>query len=159
MSDGSEQSRTFSRAAFDPLLCYSGEISLLNEAQSSAQNKTAPPSITSNPQFGNASSENTVRKLPYGLAVPLVSNVLHENLAREISGALDSLCPPLSTSVSLSDKAFRVVMSVGIDLVIVDAVLSATLGKLRLSQQDMLTADDTEDIFGTFMVPDPRTPE
>jgi len=54
----------------------------------------------------------------------------------------------------LTEKAFRAVMSVNVEVVVVDAVLSAGMDKLKLTPDDInLTIEDTENLFGKFMIP------
>ncbi len=67
--------------------------------------------------------------------------------------ALDELCPPLQSTPLLQDKALRVVLSVGIDVVLVDAERSAMLGKFNLKPSDLLTDKDTDDVFEYFKLP------
>ena len=67
--------------------------------------------------------------------------------------ALDELCPPLQSTLLLQDKALRVVLSVGIDVVLVDAERSAMLGKFNLKPADLLTDKDTDAVFEYFKLP------
>ena len=69
-----------------------------------------------------------------------------------INKTLDQLCPPLASTPLLQDKCLRVVFSVGVETVIIDAMTYAHIGKLSLQPKDMLASDDTEDVFGSFMV-------
>ena len=79
--------------------------------------------------------------------------MLGPEVAGSMGQALDHLCPPLRSSPLLETKALRAVLSVGVEVVVLDALLSAAIGKLDLSPEDALTADDTEGIFGTFGIP------
>lgn len=84
-------------------------------------------------------------------------NSLHDRAFEEIMiEALDEVCPPLKSTPLLEDKALRVVLSVGIDCVMVDAERSAMLGKLRLRPADMLTSTQTDDVFSRFCLPSPN---
>ena len=80
-----------------------------------------------------------------GLIPPPIDNVVGQ--------ALDSLCPALATSKELHDKALRLVFSVGMDAVILDAELSSMIGPLSLRPEDMLASNATDDVWGNFMVP------
>lgn len=70
-----------------------------------------------------------------------------------IAAQLDALCPPLSSTPRLQDKAIRAVLSIGVDVVVVDADCSAAMGPLGLLPADLLTSDDTDSLFGYFMIP------
>ena len=88
----------------------------------------------------------------------LVSDVMPEPIEQAVAAALDELCPELTTTPKLQDKALRCVFSVGIDVVIVDSLLSVAMGKFNLKPTHLLTSDDTDDIFGEFLVPKPMKP-
>lgn len=66
--------------------------------------------------------------------------------------ALDTCVPSLVSTPRLQDKALRSVFSIGIDMAIMDAELSARMGKLALHPRDLLTEDETDDLFGRFRV-------
>lgn len=83
----------------------------------------------------------------------LVSNVMPVDVEETIAKSLDELCPALSTTPSLQDKALRIVFSVGVDAVIVDSELSAIMGALELKPEDLIDSDETDDVFGVFCVP------
>ena len=65
---------------------------------------------------------------------------------------LDDHCVLLESTPKLQDKALRCVFSVGCELAIVDAELSAMLPKITLNPIDLLTADETSELFGNFGV-------
>lgn len=65
---------------------------------------------------------------------------------------LDQLCPPLISTPPLELKALRAVFSVGIDMVVLDAEVSARFGRLALRPEHMITSDDTDELFGQFQV-------
>ena len=44
--------------------------------------------------------------------------------------------------------------SAGVEVVLVDAELSATLGPLKLSPDQLLSSHETEDVFLYFSMPD-----
>ena len=73
--------------------------------------------------------------------------------------ALDRICPALSTTPRLQDKALRVVFSVGIDAVLMDAELSAMMGKFSLRPEDMLASSSTDNVWGNFMMPNDDSDE
>lgn len=83
----------------------------------------------------------------------LISGINDDQMEEFFADALNELCPPLKSTPRLEDKALRVVMSVGIDLVMMDAETSAMIGKFRLKASDLLTHQQTDDVFETFMVP------
>ena len=41
----------------------------------------------------------------------------------------------------------------GTDVAILDAEMSAIMGKLKLRPEHLLTADDTQNVFGAFVLP------
>lgn len=71
---------------------------------------------------------------------------------RALAAQLDSLCPPLATTPRLQDKAVRAVLSVGVEVLVVDAASSAAMGPLRVTPRDLVTADQTDALFGAFSV-------
>ncbi len=89
----------------------------------------------------------------YEKAAILVDDIMPPPIENEMKMVLDSLCPPLKTTPRLQDKAMRIVFSVGIDLIIPDCALSAMMGPLSLKPQDLLSAPETDDVFGTFYIP------
>lgn len=88
------------------------------------------------------------------MAVPLITGILPEELEGGLVSALDELAPRLASTPRLQDKALRVVFSVGIDVVVMDAESSCLAGRLQLRPEDMLSSNDTDDVWGVFMVPD-----
>ncbi len=74
-------------------------------------------------------------------------------VADAIAAELNELCPPLETSPRLQDKVLRAIMSIEVDCVIADAELAPHLGMPDVHPQQALTSDDTDDIFGTFVIP------
>jgi hypothetical protein len=63
---------------------------------------------------------------------------------------MDDLCPALKSTPLLQDKALRVVMSVGVEALMLDAERSAMLGKFRLTPDDMLPSQATDNVFENF---------
>ena len=69
--------------------------------------------------------------------------------------SLNNLCPHLVTSPRLEDKALRLIFSVGVDVMVVDAISCAVIGKLAVRPSDLLPIAATEKIFGNFMIENP----
>lgn len=80
----------------------------------------------------------------------LLSGINKPEVERFFAKDLDDHCVLLETTPRLQDKALRCVLSIGCEVVVVDAELSALLPKLTLSPIDLLTADETEHVFGEF---------
>ena len=96
---------------------------------------------------------NEVRRLSEMSRVPdliLLSGLSHPETEEYFGKELDDHCVLLETTPKLQDKAMRIVLSVGCEVVIIDSELSACLRKLTLNPLDLLTADETNDIFGNF---------
>lgn len=87
------------------------------------------------------------------IGTDLVTGLNSPALEEYFVEALDELCPPLASTPRLEDKALRVVFSVGIDVMMVDAERSAQLGKFKLQPTDLLTSTQTDDVFEYFMLP------
>ena len=70
-----------------------------------------------------------------------------------LAAQLDALCPPLHTTPRLQDKAIRAVLSVGVEVLVLDAACSAAMGgMLALKPSDLITSDQTDALFGHFAV-------
>ena len=96
---------------------------------------------------------NEVRRLSEMSRVPdliLLSGLSHPETEEYFGKELDDHCVLLESTPKLQDKAMRIVLSVGCEVVIIDSELSACLRKLTLNPMDLLTADETHDIFGNF---------
>ena len=96
---------------------------------------------------------NEVRRLSEMSRVPdliLLSGLSHPETEEYFGKELDDHCVLLESTPKLQDKAMRIVLSVGCEVVIIDSELSACLRKLTLNPLDLLTADETNDIFGNF---------
>ena len=85
-----------------------------------------------------------------GPAYPLVDA---SGASEQIAAALDDLCPQLSDTPRLQDKVLRIVLSVGIDCVVVDAELAPLLQRPQILPEQLLHSDLTDDVFGTFQLP------
>lgn len=94
---------------------------------------------------------NVGARTPSGRAAIVERQELHA----AVGAALDELCPPLGDGASprLQQKAFRAVLSVGFDAVVVDAESSAHFGKLDIAPTSLLQSRDTDSLFGGFEVP------
>ena len=120
----------------DPLLCYPGDdpddvndddedgVGVLSGLHSADDDD-------SDDKAGSRQQQGRTDGTAIG-AIPLVSGMLPVSLEEMVGQSLDALCPPLATSTSLQDKGLRVVMSVGVDVVVVDALLSSKMGRLAL---------------------------
>jgi hypothetical protein len=80
----------------------------------------------------------------------LVSGLRSRDDEEYLGELLNEYCPQLRSTPRLQDKALRCVFSVGVDVVILDAELSAMAGKLALRPEDMLPSSATDKIFGNF---------
>ena len=83
----------------------------------------------------------------------LISGLLDRKVEQTIAQALDQLCPALEKTPRLQDKALRTVFSVGVDAMLIDAEMSSTMGKLRLTPEDIISPHETQNIFGSFTMP------
>lgn len=96
---------------------------------------------------------NEARRLSEMSRVPdliLVSGLSDIDTEEYFSKELDDHCVLLESTPKLQDKAIRIVLSVGCEVVIIDSELSSCIKKLTLSPLDLLTSDETNDIFGNF---------
>jgi hypothetical protein len=84
-------------------------------------------------------------------AYPLVDIAI---MSQDVGEALNELCPELATTPRLQDKVLRAVLSVGIDCVVADAEMAPILDRPHVLAKDLLHSDDTDDIFGTFIIPE-----
>lgn len=91
--------------------------------------------------------------LPDGCEYNLITGLNPAIIERELGNSLDILCPALKSTPLLQDKALRIVFSAGVDVMIIDAEHSAMLGKFSLTPKDMITSDDTSDVFEKFGIP------
>lgn len=98
-------------------------------------------------------------ELHSGMAFPLASppGDMQSDAAELICQALDEMCPPLRSSPRLQDKTLRAVLSIGIDCIVADADLAPLLGQIQVHPEQMLHSDDTDGIFGVFMLPEELT--
>lgn len=83
----------------------------------------------------------------------LVNTTTHEHIEHEIAKSLDQLCPDLASTPLLQEKAIRIAMSQGVDCVVVEAEMSALMGKCKLRPEHMLHSTKTDHIYGNFVIP------
>lgn len=164
---GGEKKRRFTRIASGALSCRRGRgkatDSLQDDLQRQAEHASSTEESTENLNSQiNATESRDSHNLDEmahsdceggAETVPLLSHSLPPRLEQHLGEALDTLCPPLVSTPLLQTKALRIVMSVGIDAVMLDAELSARMGKVTLGGPDLLTSAETDDIFGTFALP------
>ena len=86
--------------------------------------------------------------------IPLITNANPLPLEANIAQQLDELCPKLLSTPRLEDKALRCVFSIGFECAAIDVDLLVRMegGRLGLQPSHMLTASDTDDIFGHFVL-------
>ena len=108
-----------------------------------------PAASNSNSGSGSGNINNLEHATP---DIVLISGAYPENAEESIRQYLDDMCPALKSTPRLQDKALRAVMSVGIDVAVVDAELSASIGKLALKPSDLISSDETDELFGQFSV-------
>jgi len=89
----------------------------------------------------------------------LVDGMIPKKVSDNLKGALDSMCPALKSSSKLQEKAMRIVLSQGTECVLVDSDTSAALGKINLDTSELLTAEETDQVMGTFAIPDLTDPK
>ncbi len=89
--------------------------------------------------------------------IEMISGLLDERIEKHLAHALDTLCPALESTPKLQDKALRLVFSVGVDVVMLDAETSGIINKFSLQHKDMVSSDDSEAVFGGFLIP-PNNP-
>lgn len=142
--------RSYSRASIDPFTCLPGTTGPVFESEDEelVHRVREGDAGSIKPMKGDDAEVERAEE-----EVILVDGIMPQEVQAVLGSVLDDLCPALSSTPRLEDKALRVVFSVGIDCVIVDASISAYLEPISLSSNDLLTSDDTEDVFGEFMVP------
>lgn len=169
--------RNFARVAFDPLTCYHGlgtptnrddddagvPPEVVNEMEAAAEDKSVPTlDADGTYHFDEAAILRTpdvlvpeVEALEEDIHQPLylLSGIHPPQLEHAISQALDELCPELESTPRLEEKAFRIALSVGTEAVMVEGNHSDKIQKFRLKKSDMLESEDTEEVFGSFIVP------
>ncbi|RYH05162.1 hypothetical protein EON65_45480 [archaeon] len=161
MEDTKNQERVISRIAHNPLVCYRAHTPTTNPAS----HPTRPPRniqeaiarLDEIEKTREQSSQSTITPI---LSSPhpsspllLISGLLASADEAAVHAELDRLCPPLATSKSLEDKAFRVVTSLHVDVCMVDAEYCAALGKWAVKGKELLTEVDTEELIEGFEVP------
>lgn len=129
-----ELKRKHTRASVNPFTCYPGLKGHMNleDVESSIP-----------PHESQVHGEPTI----------LVDQMIHPVMHAAASQILDELCPQLQSTKKIHEKVLRAVLSVGVDVVIVDSTVSSVIGKLNLKPSALLTSHDTDDIFGNFAIP------
>lgn len=87
------------------------------------------------------------------LEVYLAEGAISKPLGESISKAFDYICPALKSTPHLQDKALRIIFSTGVEVMMIDSELSAMIGKLKIKPKDLVTLDETEELFTQFVVP------
>ena len=201
-----EDTRTFTRGAVDPLLCFQGaqlarvvmpsdtadlkkKLAMMSknghnhggstintnniyldplddpEIQAIIQDEEAAETLDNDPSASSSSSSSGSPLHPTGskdfemqriqtLCMVPDAILLSPSIQEPMLGAqLDALCPPLCTTPRLQDKAIRAVLSVGVEVLVLDAACSAAMGGvLALKPSDLITSDQTDTLFGHFTV-------
>lgn len=140
----------FSRAAMDPVVCYRGHSArhIKDEDESTASDEVLNQVLQGKEVVFEDGSvqENDIPMF-------LVNSTTHEHIERTIAQSLDELCPDLANTPALQDKAIRIAMSQGVDCVVVEAEMSALMGKCTLKPEHMMHSTKTDHIYGKFMIP------
>eukprot|EP01031_Cornospumella_fuschlensis_P028667 gene28667-34611_t len=155
------QERVISRVAHNPLICYRADIP--QSDRSVVPPRTIQEAIERLDQV-NRVQEKGLRDAPSSAQqasasvhpsppLILISNLLPPADEAALHAELDRLCPPLKTSKSLEEKAFRIVTSLHVDVCMVDAEYCAALRKWSIGGEDLLSEDHTQDLTEAFEVP------
>lgn len=151
--DDQELKRPFTRAAFDPFICMHG----LGKTPS-GQHVDDPMSDDDTENEDAILSSISQDHLKHGGVVEnsliIMDGMMPPEVEEVVRSTFDRLSPALQTTKKLEDKVLRIIFSIGIDVVIVDAGLSSFLDKLRLKPEDLVTSNVTDKIFGRFYIPD-----
>ena len=99
-----------------------------------------------------ASEARRLKELSRTPDLILLSGLRHKEFEDYFAKELDAHCILLETTPKLQDKGLRLAFSVGCELAIIDAETSSMLRKLTLRPSDLLTSDETGDLFGEFGV-------
>ena len=144
-----------------------GVHELFPSTSSSSSSPSTTPSSSSSSRSMNTSDEDptlAVQLMKQRLAIKSypprrdgITLITHANplpLEANIAQQLDELCPKLLSTPRLEDKALRCVFSIGFECAAIDVDLLVRMegGRLGLQPSHMLTAMDTDDIFGHFML-------
>ena len=159
-SSDDEETRTFTRGAMNPLTCRFGGRAALRyenpkvlEARRIRRVKTAGKHTS---QVVRTSSGEKIYEFvddvdPDELVeVDLVTGLNDADFELRLGEVLDQACPELKSTPLLQEKALRLVFSVGIDVMVVDAEHSAMMGPLALQEEDLLNAEQTQRAFTNF---------
>lgn len=161
-----EAKRKFTRIALDPLtLRFGGRAAVKYEAprvlearkirvrKAGAQRAAAEERRRARARDSDSESETEVsddEDADTGEELDMMTGLYGPDIEVPMGQMLDELCPALKSTPLLQDKALRVVMSVGVEALLIDAERSAMLGRLRLTPDDMLPSKATDDVFENF---------
>lgn len=129
--------RLLTRVASDPMICYHNVDAIVMDEKASMESQMEAVEARQN------------ALIPW----LMFSGVNDADDEKDMAEALVGLCPKLSNSRTLQEKALRIALSVEMDMVLVDAELSAVLGKFPLTSDKLLTHQDTTEIFKRFVIP------
>jgi hypothetical protein len=115
----------------------------------------AAPAVVRAPNPASDSDPDALRLEEMQDGMPMITGEFFIPAEEKVlQDSLDSFCPPLKSTPLLQDKGLRLVFSVGIDAVLLDADTSARLQKISLTASDMITPDDSADAFEQFYIPE-----
>lgn len=162
-----DRHRKFTRMAVHPFCCYRGhgsptppdmedDVEMKRNSKSKSAISKSAELIKESTQANDTSDPD----VPYinGIkeddpVIFLISGILPDEISDKFGEALDALCPALSSTPKLEDKALRIVLSYGHEIVTIEPEIKPALGKLKLTPDDLVCIDDVAIIFGGFMIP------
>ena len=124
------------------------KIKILNENK----NKESDQKL-SNEEINKNKTITEIRRLTEMSRVPdliLISGLSPPETEIYFGKELDDHCILLESTPKLQDKAMRLVLSIGCEVVIVDSEMSACLKKISLTPKDLITSDESNEVFGNF---------
>lgn len=123
-----EKTRKYTRAAVDPFVCYYG-TGKSNGAYDPEEIKNKIKEQKKDEEEFEIDELNIDgHDITTRPSLTLVKSMLSNEIEQLANNSLDALCLPLKSSDYIQDKVLRVILSVGIDTVIVDSEASAKLG-------------------------------
>ena len=154
-----ESERLLTRISVNPLDCYRGtghpEDSFDESIDVDFENHLTPhmnESDEDTPVYTSTTNKLGSDYEPDSKLV-LLDDWLPPEFKSELVQVFDTTCPSLKSSPKLHDKVFRLVFSVGINAMILDAATNSMVGKLDINPDQLLKSEDSEEIFGNFMLP------
>jgi hypothetical protein len=160
-----EINRKFTRCAYNPLTCYRGhgteeeddeleDIEVANMEKMENMNEDGPDDTIDSNNDNKITFPTSAAPDPNrDPAVILLSGVMPDEMEEIFIQEIDSIAPDLASTPKLQDKAIRAVMAYGHEMIWLDADISANLGKLNLTENDIVEDSDVEELFETFMIP------